>query len=258
MAFNPSGTKLLIVIRTSLVVDGEIKGLYESDCRDPDYVERGDCKTCFILFDMETSPSEPSYVMCETDGKRTMYYPDELRYARWVTDDIVYYCKYPIIIRDGFPTLINEIGNTEYRDFLNEFKDKNLDKCMANYVLACSLIRTHYSDFPLTRVYVGHNAQFTSTDNGQLFMYYVESKTVYCHQIPSSPLPEGQKIQSVNLPIREVFPLCKPVPDKECRISHVTFNGPDAVLHLVNAEFPRVRVSLSEQGDKLIALALSD
>lgn len=248
VSFSPSGNRLLVVVRSSLVVDGIVKGLFETALESDD-VERGDCIICFILFDLDSG----DYIIRNRDGKGGYLWPKELAYVRWINDDLLYYCKHPIIMQDftesgTLPLGFDKPNKQSYQKYLQGLKQKSMD----NYVLACRLMQTHYNScFPLSRAYLGHHV-FPAIISGQRYMYYVESEIVYCNQIPSSSLTDGQKIHSVNLPIRDT---CKPIPGKKCYISQVTFEGPVAVLHLVNAEYALVRVTLSDQCDKLIVVS---
>ncbi len=261
LSFSPDGTKLLAVVRTSLVVDGEVMGLFEQGCtRDPDNVERGDCKTCFIVFDLDkldkldnSGEDAPNgYHMQELDGKRYCYSlsmsNEQYRTVRWVTNKIAYYCNNPMIIKDTGDVGLAISNHNEYIDLLKAMKQESTDM----HVLAARLYHT-FVNFPVSGPYLAHH--WFDTAGGTRHMYYVSTACVYCSAIPTQEINTDNKIKSLNILLTDIISSShnKPIDvGKKISISRVKFVGQCAYLLLDNAEHPQVCISLSPNGESLI------
>lgn len=257
LSFSPDGTKLLAVVRTSLVVDGEIKGLFEPGCtRDPDNVERGDCKTCFIVFDLdklESSKSEDDpkcYHMQELEGKRYCYslFNEQLRTVRWATNKIAYYCNNPMIIKDTGGVGLAISNHNEYIDQLKAMKQESTDV----HVLAARLYHT-FVNFLVCSPYLAHH--WFDTDQGTRHMYYVSTAGVYCSAIPTQEINAENKIKSLIITITDIISSShnKPIDvGKKISILRVKFAGQRAYLQLDNAEHPHVCISMTPNGESLV------
>jgi hypothetical protein len=272
VSFSPNGSKLLAVVRTSLVVDGEVKGLFESGCRDPDDIERGDCKTCFIVFDLAklNEPSESCessdrldpnkcYQMQELDGKRHCYNLSisnkQYRTVRWVTNEIAYYCNNPILISKNahgnsqlaICNYIDKQCATEYIDLLKAMKLESSDM----HVLAARLYHT-FANYPFTGPYLAH--YWFNTVQGSRHLYYVATSGICCSTV--SPVINAEnKIKSINITLTDIISSShnKPIDvGKKISISQVKFADQSAYLLLDNAGHPHVCISMSPNGESLL------
>lgn len=274
LSFNPSGSQLLAVVRTSLVVDGIVRGLFETEL-DSDDVERGDCKVCFILINLKEldnpiSDYKPGYRVITSDGKDCSFWPDELAYIRWITDDVVYYYKFPIILSPNSNKLdicrpFDILLSGKYRAKLAELKEASAEIRL----FAACLTRSYFDNFTICNAYIGHHV-FSCADNSQTFskpsetssyLYYVDTETIYCHTIPMYLIKSNyptEKIKTVKLALKDVPRFSQnqdPITGKQCDyfISHAEFKGDTAILKIANsATKMHVRFVHNPEGGSLV------